>query len=626
MVSKIVSKTIALFVILAFTVTSVVVPDVFAGPMSPAASAMPFQPPMIQGMTLYPDQPLRFDFIVNGEWSMADKTNPHPPTTDPQQEYLKLIRYFLAGLAIPEETMWVNLSPSEPDRIIPETFGQTEMGQTLLAQDYILKKLTASLMNPDTETGKVMWEKIYAQAYAHGVTDIPVESLNKVWIVPGKTSVYENTSANSVFVVDHELDVMMEEDYLGNGERGIVDNNPPSTIHQSPATRQIIRDIIIPVIKEEVNHGESFAPLRQIMNSLILATWYKNALKDSVLTQGFADKAKLGGMASDHTAAKDKIYQQYLGLFRSGVADVIREDYDPVTQTIVPRKYFTGGVIPADFAMIEKAEPPTVAARFDTQSVVVQADFAMMNPVWIIVGVIAIFFIVGRSGDYVKNTFLSKPDSKPTGNALTAHDRLMQALKTNNLEGQKSIKATLEEYQETLPEMFDILAKVLIALLKDKSNKAQMAKKGKGENEKEGLSVFEVARAFGLIVVMTLEQIFKADKKGKKGGLPPSEQTKNLDDLAMLEKNIPGGIDVRKINVMVEKSGIGVTTAFEDPAMLQRLRNSTGLNPVIFGIETLQTPVFYKLLGLNADGTENHSDPAQPDSKTETAFIRQEQL
>jgi len=83
---------------------------------------------------------------------------------------------------------------------------------------------------------------------------------------------------------------------------------------------------------------------------------------------------------------------------------------------------------------------------------------------------------------------------------------------------------------------------------------------------------------------------------------------------------------VRKINVMVEKSGIGVTTAFEDPAMLQRLRNSTGLTPVIFGIETLQTPVFYKLLGLNADGTENHSDPAQPDSKTETAFIRQEQL
>jgi len=41
------------------------------------------------------------------------------------------------------------------------------------------------LMSPEGEIGKKFWDKIYAQAYEkYGVTDIPVETFNKVWIVP----------------------------------------------------------------------------------------------------------------------------------------------------------------------------------------------------------------------------------------------------------------------------------------------------------------------------------------------------------------------------------------------------------------------------------------------------------
>ena len=33
----------------------------------------------------------------------------------------------------------------------------------------------------------------------------------------------------------------------------------------------------------------------------------------------------------------------YLEAFKKGVYDYIKEDYDPATQEIIPRKYFSGG-------------------------------------------------------------------------------------------------------------------------------------------------------------------------------------------------------------------------------------------------------------------------------------------
>ncbi len=54
---------------------------------------------------------------------------------------MKLIKYFMAALTIPEEDLWVNLSPYEAHRITPQKLGETELGKSLLSQDYILKQL-----------------------------------------------------------------------------------------------------------------------------------------------------------------------------------------------------------------------------------------------------------------------------------------------------------------------------------------------------------------------------------------------------------------------------------------------------------------------------------------------------
>jgi len=164
---------------------------------------------------------------------------------------------------------------------------------------------------------------------------------------------------------------------------------------------QIVREVVIPELTTEVNEGKNFAQLRQVYNSLILATWYKKKIKDSILAQVYADRNKVAGVGYDrsliikssvpsaprvslrpighleggtnavsdeailtkttnpnkiaslplvarndtngNTNDVDLIYQRYLKAFKKGVYNYIKEEQDPVTQEVMPRKYFSGG-------------------------------------------------------------------------------------------------------------------------------------------------------------------------------------------------------------------------------------------------------------------------------------------
>jgi len=156
-----------------------------------------FNPPLVKGITIHPDNPLEFDFLVSpGDNNLTGQAF--------REESKRLIKYFLAGLTVPDKELWVNLSPYEKDRIIPKNFGRTEMGRDMLAQDYILKQLSASLMYPENELGKKFWDRVYKKAYEQfGTTDIPVNTFNKIWIVPEKAVVYEHE--HTAFVVEENL-------------------------------------------------------------------------------------------------------------------------------------------------------------------------------------------------------------------------------------------------------------------------------------------------------------------------------------------------------------------------------------------------------------------------------------
>jgi len=310
----------------------------------PGAMVLPtpnFLPPLIKGITVYKDNPLKFDFIIhNGEKHLGGLTL--------EKESLKQIRYFLAALTVPENQMWVNLSPVEKNRMITDDFGVTDMGKDLLMQDYILKQLTASLIYPEDDLGKKFWERTYKRAYELlGTTNIPINTFNKIWIVPDVAVVYEY--GNSVFVLESRMKVMLEEDYLASkseidrqryGDAAVV---PSDTERLSKETAQIVREVLIPEIEREVNEGENFVELRQIYQTLILAAWFKSHLKKSLLGQVYVDKAKTNGVNVDDPAVKDKIYAQYLKAYEKGVYNFVKDEYDPQSQEFASRTYFSGG-------------------------------------------------------------------------------------------------------------------------------------------------------------------------------------------------------------------------------------------------------------------------------------------
>ena len=298
-------------------------------------------PALVKALVVHPENPLEFDFIIDtGDTNLAGEAL--------KAESTKLIKYFLASLTVPEDEVWVNLSPYEKDRIVPKEFGTTEMGKDLLGQDYILKQLTASLMYPESDLGQKFWQKIYAKAQQlYGTTNIPINTFNKVWIVPDKAVIYE--TGNTAIVAKSRLKVMLEGDYLAlqnnlNNKTLGTDRLPSEEVTQMhDVSSDIVKEEILPEIEKEVNEGKTFANLRQIYNAQILAAWYKLTLKQSLLNQVYSDKNKVKGVDVKDKEIKQKIYEQYLEAFKKGVYNYIKEDTDQVTQKKIPRKYFSGG-------------------------------------------------------------------------------------------------------------------------------------------------------------------------------------------------------------------------------------------------------------------------------------------
>ncbi len=336
-----------------FSVNQLPVPGTMIG------ESAPFAPLALKGLVVNPSKPLEFQFIVDTGKGPQD-------TASVKGQANQLVKYFLAGLTIPEGDLWVNLSPYEKNRMVPEALGQTDLGRDLLAQDYILKQLTASLIYPEKDLGKEFWSRVYAKAQTQfGTTNVPVNTFNKVWILPDLAQVFENGAA--AYVTKSTLKVMLDEDYLALQKH--VPSPSVGRVREGGIASQIISQIILPEITKEVNIGKNFAPLLQIYQALILAKWYKKTIQNGLLDALYTNKNKVVGVNLDDPAVKEQIYNRYLQAYKKGAFNYIKEDPTPEGQ-IVPRKYFSGGITHlGDFAMSTDGKALDVASDGE--------DFAM---------------------------------------------------------------------------------------------------------------------------------------------------------------------------------------------------------------------------------------------------------
>ena len=288
-----------------------------------------FSPVLLKGVIVDSDNPFKLKFILDeGDTKLSD--------SQLKEETNILVRYFLSALTIPASDMWVNLSPYEKESVVPQEFGLTDIGRDMLAQDYILKQLSASLTYPDSPLGKEYWDNIHKKSQAlYGTTNVPVSTFHKIWIVPNKATVLE--SGLKAYITESSMKVMLEEDYKAKSINNAAD--------QKDISMTVVRETIIPAIEKDVNTGKNFAYLRQMQNAIILAMWFKNKLKTSIYNQLYIDKKKIAGVNTNDPGAVDKIYNQYVDAFKQGVYNYSKRDFNPASQRIISRRYYSGGII-----------------------------------------------------------------------------------------------------------------------------------------------------------------------------------------------------------------------------------------------------------------------------------------
>lgn len=293
----------------------------------------PFSPCLLKGLIIDSEDPTQFNFIVdtgdlNDEYAI-------------QSEAERLLQYFLTVWTIPDDHFWVNLSPYEKDKVIPDFFGRTLMGRDLLAEDYLLKQLSATLTDPTTEIGQNFWDLVHKTVSDEvDVKNISLDLNNKIWIVPDKIELLEQEGM--VYVSSASLKVLTQSDYLSftKGDALIDADHRSSSHSQDEVITNILRETIIPIIEKEVNEGENFSKLRQVYYSLILGIWFKEQLQEFI----YKNSRRTAGLEIDAYEEIQQIYNKYVQSFEIGVVDEVYEHYDPGTQAMKSHRYFSGGV------------------------------------------------------------------------------------------------------------------------------------------------------------------------------------------------------------------------------------------------------------------------------------------
>lgn len=320
-----------LILVLISTSTMVYAQDAFISQLPQPGKMMGpspiFTPILMKGLKIDTQHPLNMDVIV-------DTGHDQQQGEFFQEEMQRNIQYFLAAIGVKEDDLWVNLSVYEQDKIIEHHLSQTALGRDMLAQDYVLKQISSSLIHPQKGLGKDFWKTVYQKMQDRfGTTDIPIDMFQKIWIVPDIAQIYEKE--NIVYITKARLKLLLASDDMAMLKESLNKNDAQNIFDDA------MREIIIPMLEQELNEGKTFALMRQIYHAVILAKWYRERMQDSIWSKFYIDQKKLKGVVINDGQIKNDIYQRYTLAYQKGVFNIVEED--GVQGDSIPKKYFAGG-------------------------------------------------------------------------------------------------------------------------------------------------------------------------------------------------------------------------------------------------------------------------------------------
>ena len=329
----------------------------------------PHTPARLQGIVVRPSDPSWFMPLPHvGESGLSGDAL--------AREQQRLIGYFFTVLAVPGEDMHVNLSIYDRGRILPRSLVKAPLGRVLVEQDCLLKQFTASLLHPDTQTGKEYWRQVRGAARKLGLGDrISLDTCQKTWIMPGSATVTQKEPGQSfpfpmpagfevkpddwaAWIDTYRMKVMCETDYLALSQTD-SGRNGESQSAMNDAFLYVFRQVVLPVIETEVNEGSHFAPLRQAYHSLVLAKWYRETLADKGIHTSLKEmgdriwREVLGpekegcnsetGLGEEAPEWLKDCFARYERLFREGVFACVRPDEDAPGPAGI-RLFFSGAI------------------------------------------------------------------------------------------------------------------------------------------------------------------------------------------------------------------------------------------------------------------------------------------
>jgi TIR domain-containing protein/tetratricopeptide repeat protein len=268
----------------------------------------PFQPPNITGIIARKGAGRELDFI-------CDTGDDNLQGDALRNETRVLIEYFYTALSAPADDLYVNLAPDESNRMLGASLEGTALGRAMLEADYRLKRLSASLLHPDSESGHEFWTTVFSQAQATLGNVGNYHTFQRVWISPDDVGVYVGAFEirdgevlypqlaegieTQVWLHTCHLNIKCVPEFVIGHSEG----DPGLARKTTDICAPIFDDLIVPLIEREVNQGKSFAVLRQVYHAMALATWWKKRYRDDPRWSPVIESGK-----------PDHLQPQYLGM------------------------------------------------------------------------------------------------------------------------------------------------------------------------------------------------------------------------------------------------------------------------------------------------------------------------